>query len=55
MNGKTSSRGGPPEREDVRTLLGRLGTHLSLSSLFVFLSKFHVLPGYLFMMCNVHE
>ena len=46
MNVKTSSRGGPPEREDVRTLLGRrLGTHLTLSFLFVFLSKFHVLLG----------
>jgi hypothetical protein len=53
--GRLVLEGGPPEREDVRTLLGRLGTHLSLSSLFVFLSKFHVLPGYLFMMCNVHE
>ncbi|KAB5568744.1 hypothetical protein DKX38_002537 [Salix brachista] len=39
---------GPPESEDVCTLLGCLGTHLSLSSLFVFLSKFHVLWGFIF-------
>jgi hypothetical protein len=45
VNGKTSSRGGPPEREDVRTLLGRLGTHLSLSSLFVFFIKVSCFAG----------